>query len=410
MVLQGQTVYVLTAIAARLAYGIGLHRNLNHENLTKEEIVQRQNVFWIIYSMDKSFALRLGHPSVMSDDDIGIDLPQENDIIERRPDGTNRYGIFRCQIQLAMLESRIYSELYSARAQNKSALSRLKSVGELDKALCEWKKSLPADIQPENPINCIEEQFLPILLIHFAYFNCLTTIHRVSVHHGSWTNVHLNQSDSPLHDHQLNPRVYASQSICLAAARHSIEALQSANLKTKAACNGVMWFVLSSILAPCLEKPQTYGHVLRRLFWLRINRTHVNSPTRLLLHYPLSGFLTIFAHVLQNPKDPRVASDLKLMEFVTSFFTVPDFNASQFSATAPVIFRELQIVASKFVERSNSGVAKTTTKRTHDACDLEIALSQGRADGPRPTESSPLSNDHLKTPSSFVCSPSMPPF
>jgi hypothetical protein len=229
--------------------------------------VQRQNVFWIIYSMDKSFALRLGHPSVMNDDDIGIDLPQENDIIERRPDGSTRYGIFRCQAQLAMLESRIYSELYSARAQNKSALSRLKSVGELDKALCEWKESLPVDIQPEKPINCVQEQFLPILLIHFAYFNCLTTIHRVSVHHGSWTNVHLSQADSPLHDQQLNPRVYASQSICLAAARHSIEALQSVDFKDQSTCNGVMWFVLSSLLVPGLETSQCSSNVLRKLFW-----------------------------------------------------------------------------------------------------------------------------------------------
>jgi hypothetical protein len=124
----------------------------------------------------------------------------------------------------------------------------------------------------------------------------------------------------------------------------------------------------------------------------------------LLLHYPLSGFLTIFAHVLQNPKDPKVASDLKLMEFVTSFFTVPEVNVSQFSATAPLIFRELQIVAAKFVERSNSDVAKTTTKRTHDACDLEQDHPQDLADGPELIRSSPLPNGKSKAPDSLVCS------
>lgn len=236
--------YVLTAAAARLAYGIGLHRSLNEFGLSQAEITQRKNVFWIVYHIDKSVALRLGHPSVLNDDDIGVDLPDEQRILERRPDGSVIYGIFRCQAQLARLESRIHTELYSVRAHSRSAIDRLRAVGELDKALLEWKDALPEEIQPEKAILTDEDHILPVIMMHFAYYNCLTTIHRVSIHHGSWTSSHLSQSGTTLHDQRLNPRVYASQSICLAAARQSIQLLQVVDFnRVRPTTSSVIWFV-----------------------------------------------------------------------------------------------------------------------------------------------------------------------
>lgn len=253
--LQPQAVYVLTAAAGRLAYGIGLHRNLNDFGLTEAEITQRKNVFWIVYFIDKSVSLRLGHPSVMNDDDIGIDLPVDKGI-EQRPDGSVTYSIFRYQIQLGRLESRIHSELYSARAQSRSALDRMKAVGELDKAVLEWKDALPVDIQPEKPIRAHEDRLLPIVMMHFGYFNCLSTIHRVSIHNGSWTSSHIDPSGTLLNDHQLNPRIYASQSICLSAARQSIELLQFVDFKVRSPGNSVIWFVLPpSLIFKILRNP-----------------------------------------------------------------------------------------------------------------------------------------------------------
>jgi hypothetical protein len=74
----------------------------------------------------------------MFDDDIGVDLPQE-EIQHTAPDGSKKYGIFRFHAQLAVLEGRIYSSLYSIRARNRTELQRLQSVGELDKALQDVK-------------------------------------------------------------------------------------------------------------------------------------------------------------------------------------------------------------------------------------------------------------------------------
>lgn len=245
--LEPQAVHILVAAAGRLSYGIGLHRDLKDRGISEAEVIQRRNVFWVVYTMDKTVAIRLGHPSVMNDDDIGIDLPLQERTRDSQPDGTaTRVDMFRYRVQLARLESRIYTKLYSARGQTRPPYERLRLVGDLDKTLIEWKEKLPLEIQPEQPIQCPGDLVLPTILMHFAYFNCLTIIHRVSVHHGSWTNTHYGRHENTLQDDgHLNPRVYASEAICLAAARQSIQLLKSVDFETRAVDKSSLWFVNS---------------------------------------------------------------------------------------------------------------------------------------------------------------------
>lgn len=192
-------------------------------------------------------ALRVGHPSVMNDDDIGVDLPRERNLRETIANGANRFDIFRSQAELAILESRIYSELYSVRARNRSHLERLGSVGRLDMALLEWKDKIPVEIRPEEPIRCAEEQRIPVVILHLAYFNCLTTIHRVS-NSGSWTDQHA-RKDSPSADEgHLNSRIFASHSICLSAARASINLLRIMNFAAEVPSDHVIWSVFTQQL------------------------------------------------------------------------------------------------------------------------------------------------------------------
>src|ERR1700760_3966503 len=47
-----------------------------------------------------------------------------------------------------------------------------------------------------------------------------------------------------------------------------------------------------------------------------------NSAFRLILYYPVSSLVTLFANILQNPQDSRARSDLKLMNHVVQFLTM----------------------------------------------------------------------------------------
>lgn len=197
--------------------------------------------------MDKSIALRSGQPSSITDEDIGVDLPPARNVMQRFPDGSVKVDIFRSQAQLAQLESRIYSELYSIRSRNRSDLERLKTVSQLDSELQQWREELPIEIRPEMPIKCAMEQFMPVVMMHFGYFNCLATVHRVSITHGLWASDHAKQAISTPDHQQLNPRVYSSRLICLETARNSIQLLKQTAAKGRSIRDNFLWLVFPRI-------------------------------------------------------------------------------------------------------------------------------------------------------------------
>lgn len=348
--LEPENVYILSATASRLAYAMGLHHKLGGFGLSQQDVQQRYNVFWIVYVMDKTIALRFGHPSIMRDDDIGIDLPHQDTLCEEDSDGLKRFNMFRYHAELAQLESRVYSELYSVRARSKPTSNRLAAVGELDKALQEWRLALPQEIRPGEPIQYAGEHFPPLAMMHFAYFNCLTTIHRSSVYHGSWTSDDAGNDEAVSQDSSLNPRVYASYSICLTAARKSIELLNM------------------------FDKKYSSG---------------LGNLAGMAMYYPVTGFLTLFANTLQNPQSACASADLELMDVVLSRISAIAIQGSSFSRTnASRLFTELGRVASNFVERTQCNLKKS--KRVNEKVD---AANAKRRPCPRETDVVDTSHD-----------------
>ena len=226
-----QPSYILAATAVRLSHALGLHRSLGDFGLNPVELKERQNVLWITYMLDAGVSLRTGRPPAMNDQNIAVALPRAI---------SKGYDHFQCMATLALLETRVYSELYSAEAGTRSGLDRLKSIGRLDTELTQWRDVLPQGYQPESKICCPEDQFIPVTMLHFAYYNCLTAIHRASIHHGSWTSEHDNEvSSEDHHDEKLNPRVYISSSLCLGAARNVIDLLKLFNRGSR--MNSLIW-------------------------------------------------------------------------------------------------------------------------------------------------------------------------
>jgi len=216
--------YTLVATAARLSHAVGLHRWLDDFGLTVEQADERRNVFWILFAMDKGMSLQSGRPSIIQDQDIGVALPKEKPD-QFFPDGKRLFDTFIVSAKLALIESRVYSELYSARARTRTVLQRLVAIGKLDTELQKLRESIPPEIRPENNIVCDERQLLPVIMLHHSYYNCMTAVHRVSIYHGPWTSEPGDQQ-LPHHSVKLNPRVYESENICVRVARHAIGTLQ----------------------------------------------------------------------------------------------------------------------------------------------------------------------------------------
>ncbi|KAL8768800.1 MAG: hypothetical protein Q9209_005089 [Squamulea sp. 1 TL-2023] len=279
-----QPSFFLVAAAIRLANSIGLHKRGSGFNLNPIEIEQRKRVFWIGYLLDKDICLRSGRPPAQDDDDMNVDLPSEDptDNIGNIPlvDGKGKINLFRLMCSFAVIESKVYKQLYSTKASKQSDGALLNTIGELDKELEEWKDAIPIDIRPEHEIKAAHPPLvLHIVVLHFTYYNCLTTIHRMSVHHGYWTNRLSNYAIQGLNARPLNPRVFSSAALCVQAARASIHLIKYI--------------------------PQgDYSCV-----WL-------------ILYFPVSALVTLFANILQNPQDPRARSDVRLMNQVVNFLSL----------------------------------------------------------------------------------------
>jgi len=226
-----QPSFLLIAAAIRLSHTIGLHKRGTGFQLNPIEIEQRKRVFWIAYMLDKDLCLRCGRPPAQDDDDMNVELPDADpaDGIGNIPlaDGKGKMNLFRVMCELAIVESKVYKRLYSTKASKQSEGELLKAIGELDKELEDWKDRIPIDFRPEHEIKASHTPLiLHIVMLHFNYYNCLCTIHRMSIHRGYWTDRLSNFAIRGLNARPINPRIFSSAALCTSAARASISLLK----------------------------------------------------------------------------------------------------------------------------------------------------------------------------------------
>jgi len=296
-----QPSYFLIAAAVRISTSIGMHRRGNSFGLSPVESEQRCRIFWILYILDKDMALRSGRPPCINDDDCNVELPDEHAL-----DGTGevpldnskaKFNLFRCMVEFAIIESKVYMQLYSAKASKQSDGELLNTIGDLDRELEEWKDSVPAEFSPDCEAYSTAQsaKLMHIMILHFAYYNCLTTIHRMSIHHGYWTSRLSNYALAGLSARPLNPRVFASASLCVSAARSTINLIKHLDTKDYP----YIWYEHSS--------------------FIKLREMAIDMRGRLIMYFPVSALVTLFANILQNPQDQNAKSDLHLMHSVIEF-------------------------------------------------------------------------------------------
>lgn len=202
-----QMYYMATAAAARLAQTMGLHRCLRNVGLSDADLEQRRNVFWVIYILEKRSSSHLGRSSAMHDDDIAVEIPTPKNL-PCFPDGSRQYDIFPSLVKLFLISSRVYSELYCAKAQAKTRTERQRLGKALEKEYDEWRDSIPVEIRPGHPVRCHEEMFMTVILLHFSYYGSLMSFYQIPARHISCIDDDDDEMTGP--DNQTGGRVSSS--------------------------------------------------------------------------------------------------------------------------------------------------------------------------------------------------------
>lgn len=214
----------VSSAALRLAQSLGLHRSLPYPRLSNTEHEIRKNVFWIAFTSERQLLAAAGQPSIVHEDDIGIDLPQN-------AEGGPAKGHLRRMAQIGLIQGKIHSCLYSAKSLTKSRLERLQNADLLDQELEYFKDQIPQALRPGAFIDTnspVEAVFMPTLIMHLNYYNSLIMIHRAVCQDEAGRTSWVDGEKRGLYGaHDLSPRVFQSGAICLDAARRMINLVRS---------------------------------------------------------------------------------------------------------------------------------------------------------------------------------------
>ncbi|KAJ9638144.1 hypothetical protein H2204_004455 [Knufia peltigerae] len=301
--------FLLIGTAARIATSLGLHRKLEGFGLEQVELEQRQRVFWVMYIFEKDLCVRTGRPSAIDDCDVGISILTEPCDEEIAISVGTRERVtfypFQHMCAIAVIQSKVYRELYAVHSRVGTTAERLESISKLDAELQHWKEQIPVDARPEHPIVCERDSQFAIAILHFNYYHCLIAIHRIHAQHELWVaqqaeveSTDKNTPESFLFSDREESRSQqqSSYELCLAAAR-SILYLAAAYLDG--------------------------SHMQHKLLWIST-------------YFPLSAFLTLFTNILQRPLSEKAESDLVIMvnsyDRLRHIFTKEDEMLYQFVA------------------------------------------------------------------------------
>jgi len=139
--------WLLCGAALRAAIDLGLHRDIQHLQLSYFEVSMRRHVFWNIYVLDRLLSISLGRPFSIEDDNIDAQLPG----LEPQPPFPLNVG-FSSVVKLQRLNgsiSRTANRLEQARHRgDDQEASRLRNLAlQHENELNQWFQELPEHLK-----------------------------------------------------------------------------------------------------------------------------------------------------------------------------------------------------------------------------------------------------------------------
>jgi hypothetical protein len=151
----------------------------------------RNRVFWIAFILETETSISYGIPSMLTEDDLDIDLPAETSqdgcgLVAL--EGEQRHiNTFRMRAELAIIQSRVQAKLYGAKSLKQTGSHLLKVISELHCQLDGWRLRIPSEVRPEFG-GTLKSSMRDTSLVnlHFMYFNCVSMIHWTALRQCSW--------------------------------------------------------------------------------------------------------------------------------------------------------------------------------------------------------------------------------
>jgi hypothetical protein len=221
-----RTASQLTAAAARLAHGLGLHRKDHYPTLDARVAERHRQVFWVTYVLNTVVMHRYGLPSPFRDDAVAIDLPQDSAL--------------QHIAGLAVIQSQIYGLLHSNKYTHTSSGGPLDAISAASQGLQVWKSTLPEQMQPRGRYSG-ELLDIPRATLHYTFYSCAAKIHTTAARLIS-PGLFESTPDILLGTKDMNRSAELTRNLCAASARSILNVLRC--LAPHPFCQ--LWYVCSN--------------------------------------------------------------------------------------------------------------------------------------------------------------------
>ncbi|OAL23462.1 hypothetical protein AYO22_06512 [Fonsecaea multimorphosa] len=186
---------ILLGMAVRLSHRLQLHSHDAARYFTADELMERSNVFWVTYMLDKDLCLKTKAPYLISDSDINITMPpsaplDKSGIIRTKDDDLDldQFNIFRQRLELARNEGKVYDLLYSRHGVKLETPERRSRVERLQKMLDEWYQRIPPSFRIETASSSRvgDAELIQLTHLYHIYLSCLIATHGVWSSEAEW--------------------------------------------------------------------------------------------------------------------------------------------------------------------------------------------------------------------------------
>lgn len=126
---------------------------------------------------------------------------------------TSSLDVYRWNVNLSRIRNRYCAVLN----RHETVVVRLDTLADLDNALMRWRDEIPLEYRPDQENLAPREAYHLVAFIHLEYFNLLRALH--------WASVMCVLANKDVAASHRSPRIRASQSICLEAARSFVKTL-----------------------------------------------------------------------------------------------------------------------------------------------------------------------------------------
>lgn len=139
--------WTFVSTGARLCQILGYHREAVISRDPSKLAEAKRHVFWMLYMIDKTLSLNLGHTSNFPSHDIDVNMYSPSEDLKVAP--WNRVMISFAEF--SKLQGRLYDELYSVRARREQAEVRSRTIEDLVSCFYAWHANFKEVSSPFSP-------------------------------------------------------------------------------------------------------------------------------------------------------------------------------------------------------------------------------------------------------------------